>query len=196
MASASVSLFINPTAGRGKAGRRLGRIESIFDNEGIEYRLNSSRGVGDLERLARDGGDIVVAGGDGSIHEAVNGIMRAENPARLGVIPTGTGNDFAKACGLSLDWELTATELAARIAKGTTGRSIDVGRMNDRWFANGAGVGFDAKVTRVARSYRWPVAGDLDQIRYAAMARTGHACQYQQRALGRWYVSHCANGEE
>jgi diacylglycerol kinase (ATP) len=165
MASASVSLFINPTAGRGKTGRRLGRIESIFDCAGIEYRLYSSRDVGDLEQLvcdclARDSGDIVVAGGDGSIHEAVNGIMGAKNPARLGVIPTGTGNDFAKACGLSLDWELTATELAARIANGTSGRSIDIARMNDRWFANGAGVGFDAKVTKVARAFRWPI-GDL-----------------------------------
>lgn len=165
MAHVPVSLFINPTAGRGKAGRRLSCIESILDNEGIEFRTHSSRGVGDLEELVRDcleadSCDVVVAGGDGSIHEAVNGIMRANNPGRLGVIPTGTGNDFAKACGLSLDWELTATELAARIASGTDGRKIDVARMNDRWFANGAGVGFDAKVTKVARAFRWPI-GDL-----------------------------------
>jgi diacylglycerol kinase family enzyme len=129
MANESVSLFINPTAGRGKAGRRLGRIESILDSEGIEFQRYSSRDVGDLEQLVydsleRDSGDIVVAGGDGSIHEAVNGIMRARNPGRLAVIPTGTGNDFAKACGLSLDWELTAAELAARISNRTNGRRI------------------------------------------------------------------------
>jgi len=162
MANPSVTLFINPTAGRGKAGQRLQHIEAILDSEGVEFRTMTSRGVGDLERLVKnriEGGnsDIIVAGGDGSIHEAVNGIMRAGGQARLGVIPTGTGNDFAKACGLSLDWELTARKLAARLVQETVGRKIDVGRMNDRFFANGAGVGFDARVSKAARAFRWPI---------------------------------------
>lgn len=160
-----VSLFINPTAGRGRAGRRLQRIESIFDSKGVEFRTCSSRAVGDLEQqvsahLAQGATDIIVAGGDGSIYEAVNGIMGARHRGRLGVIPTGTGNDFAKACNLSLDWMSTTSELASRIATGAGGRKIDVGRMNDRYFANGAGIGFDARVTKVARAFRWPI-GDL-----------------------------------
>lgn len=103
---------------------------------------------------------IVVAGGDGSVHEAVNGIMKSVNDAALGVIPTGTGNDFAKACDIPLDWEHAARLLADRLAAGQYARTIDIGAMNDRYFANGAGIGLDAKVTRIARSYRLPI-GDL-----------------------------------
>jgi diacylglycerol kinase (ATP) len=53
------------------------------------------------------------------------------------------------------------TELIARrIADGAPARSVDLGRMNGRWFANGAGIGLDARVTQIARAYRWPI-GDL-----------------------------------
>ena len=157
-----VILFVNPIAGRGRAGRRLGHIQTLLNEAGVDFELQTSRSVGDLEERVRNhvnGGyeRIVVAGGDGSIHEAVNGIMRADFDARLGVIPTGTGNDFAKACGIPLDWEQAARLLADRIRSGARWRRVDVGRMNERYFANGVGIGFDAKVTKVARSYRWPV---------------------------------------
>jgi diacylglycerol kinase (ATP) len=165
MTSGPVSLFVNPTAGRGRAGRRLSRISALLEQAGIEFEAYQSRTVGDLEDQVRTqvnrGTDrIVVAGGDGSVHEAVNGIMRADNPARLGVIPLGTGNDFAKACHIPLDWEHATQLLAERINVDATSRCIDIGRMNERYFANGAGIGFDAKVTKIARSYRWPI-GDL-----------------------------------
>jgi diacylglycerol kinase (ATP) len=141
------------------------RIRDIFVEAGIEVNLHASRAVGDLEEQVRaevHGGTdrIIVAGGDGSVHEAVNGIMRAERPARLGVIPTGTGNDFAKACAIPLDWEHATTLLVERLSADVSSRRIDIGRMNDRYFANGAGIGFDAKVTSVARSYQWPI-GDF-----------------------------------
>jgi len=86
--------------------------------------------------------------------------MRADGDAQLGLIPTGTGNDFAKACWIPLDWELATRQLADRLLADERSRSVDIGRMNDRYFANGAGIGFDAKVTRLAREYRWPT-GDL-----------------------------------
>ena len=131
----------------------------------IRPLVHQSAGVGDLESRVRqavqDGAtQLIVAGGDGSIHEAVNGIMAAGGDAALGVVPVGTGNDFAKAAGIPLDWEAATTLLARRIADGASPRRIDLGRMNDRWFANGAGIGLDAKVTHIARSYRWPI-GDL-----------------------------------
>jgi len=165
MTTRPVSMFVNPAAGRGRAGRRLSRILDVFAEAGIDMDLQTSRSVGDLEdqiRIAVSSGAerIIVAGGDGSIHEAVNGIMRAEGSAKLGIIPTGTGNDFAKACAIPLDWEQASRLLAARLTTDSTYRQIDIGRMNDRYFANGAGIGFDAKVTKVARSYRWPI-GDL-----------------------------------
>jgi YegS/Rv2252/BmrU family lipid kinase len=165
MITRPVSLFINPTAGRGRAGQRMSRICELFVNAEIDVDRHISTAVGSLEEQVRVavncGADrIVVAGGDGSVHEAVNGILRAEKPARLGVIPTGTGNDFAKACAIPLDWEHATEQLATRLVTNEPYRQIDIGRMNDRYFANGAGIGFDAKVTKVARSYRWPI-GDF-----------------------------------
>ena len=160
-----VNLFLNPTAGRGRAGRRARRISELLARGSEHFEMRSSTAVGDLEeqvfRSVEQGTQrIVVAGGDGSVHEAVNGIMRAGGTAALGVVPTGTGNDFAKAAGIPLDWQHAATLLAERIAANERPRLIDLGRMNGRYFANGAGVGLDAKVTRIARSYRLPI-GDL-----------------------------------
>lgn len=165
MTAPNPALFLNPTAGRGRAGRRLPRILELIGSAGITAKVHESVGVGDLEdrvcEAVRGGTtQLIVAGGDGSIHEAVNGIMEAGGEAALGVVPVGTGNDFAKAAGIPLDWETAATLLARRIADGAKPRRIDLGRMNERWFANGAGIGLDAKVTQIARSYRWPV-GDL-----------------------------------
>jgi YegS/Rv2252/BmrU family lipid kinase len=160
-----VPLFLNPTAGRGRAGQRLARIEQLFAESGLAITLVPSRAMGDIESQVTDyinagAKHVIVADGDGSIHEAVNGLLAASTSAALGVIPVGTGNDFAKAAGIPLDWEQATRQLAQRIAAGQPSRKIDVGRMNDRYFANSLGVGFEAKVTRVARTYRWPI-GDL-----------------------------------
>lgn len=165
MAISDLPLLVNPTAGRGRAGRRLTRILEILGTAGIEPDVIESGDVGDVEAQARDlvrGGHrrLIVAGGDGSVHEAVNGIMAGGGDGALGVIPTGTGNDFAKAASITLDWEEATRRLARRIDDDTKPRSIDLGRMNDRYFANGAGIGLDAKVTKIARSYHLPI-GDL-----------------------------------
>ena len=165
MATDPLPFFFNPTAGRGRAGRRISRMMALFEEAGIAANLCASRAVGDLEQrvyeqVSSGARKILVAGGDGSVHEAVNGIMRADTYAGLGVIPCGTGNDFAKACSIPLDWEHATRLLANRLAANSAPRRIDVGRMNERYFANGAGIGFDAKVTRIARSIHWPI-GDL-----------------------------------
>jgi len=159
------ALFLNPVAGRGRAKRRLPRVLELLEAAGIHVEVHQSTGVGDLENQVREAvrngtTQLIVAGGDGSVHEAVNGIMAAGGGGALGVVPVGTGNDFAKAAGIPLDWEAATTLLARRVADGAHPRSIDLGRMNERWFANGAGIGLDAKVTQIARSYRWPI-GDL-----------------------------------
>jgi diacylglycerol kinase (ATP) len=165
MTTRTPALFLNPVAGRGRAKRRLPRILQLMEAAGIHVVVHQSVAVGDLEKQVREAVDdgatqLIVAGGDGSVHEAVNGIMAAGGGAALGIVPVGTGNDFAKAAGIPLDWEAATTLLARRITDGANPRGIDLGRMNDRWFANGAGIGLDARVTQIARSYRWPI-GDL-----------------------------------
>lgn len=165
MNAETVHLFLNPTAGRGRAGKRERRIVELLARCERPVEVHRSEGIGDLEDRVRqqvDAGQslIVVAGGDGSVHEATNGILAAGGAASLGVVPTGTGNDFAKACDIPLDWEHAVRLLADRIAARQATRAIDIGRMNERYFANGAGIGFDARVTKIARSYRMPI-GDL-----------------------------------
>jgi diacylglycerol kinase (ATP) len=162
MIDTPVSLVLNPTAGRGRAGQRLPYIEALFAEAGIPLRISTSKAVGDMEQQVaaeiRGGAQhIIVVGGDGSVHEAVNGLLRAGRPTPLSLIPSGTGNDFAKACGISLDWQQATRSLIRRMARGDTPSAIDVGCMNGRYFANGVGIGFDARVTRVARSIRWPI---------------------------------------
>ncbi|MED5462489.1 MAG: diacylglycerol kinase family protein [Pseudomonadota bacterium] len=161
----SVPLFINPAAGRGKAARMAEPIQQVLSVGGVDVTRIESASVGDLEQrvfdyASRHPGPIIVAGGDGSVNEATNGILRAESRTPLGLIPIGTGNDFAKACGISLNWETAATLLAHRISKSVQPRNIDAGRMNERYFANGVGIGFDAKVNHIARKYQWPI-GDF-----------------------------------
>ena len=165
MTAETIHLFLNPTAGRGRAGRRQARILELLQSRDMPVELHQSQAIGNLEEQVQNFVDqgaarIVVAGGDGSVYEAVNGIMRSGAEASLGVIPTGTGNDFAKACDIPLNWEHASQLLADRLAVGQYAKTIDIGTMNDRFFANGAGIGFDAKVTRIARSYRLPI-GDL-----------------------------------
>ena len=165
MSADTIHLFLNPTAGRGRAGRRQQRILELLRQANLPVDLHQSQAVGSLEEQVRNQVDrgakrIVVAGGDGSVYEAVNGVMRSANAAALGVITTGTGNDFAKACDIPLNWEHASKLLADRLAADQYAKTIDIGTMNDRFFANGAGIGFDAEVTRIARSYHLPI-GDL-----------------------------------
>lgn len=165
MSAEPLHLFLNPTAGRGRAGKREARIREVLRSKGLRIEVHRSCGPGDLEmrverQVEQGSRHIVVMGGDGSVHEAVNGIVRAGRDAALGLIPSGTGNDFAKACGVPLDWEHAVRLVADRVVANQGGQKIDVGRMNDRYFANGAGIGFDARVTQIAHSYRVPI-GDL-----------------------------------
>ena len=165
MTDAPIPVFLNPTAGRGKAGDRIPLVESLLREESIAYELILSERRWDLEQRIRqvvsDGADrVIVAGGDGSVHEAFNGILSSTGKAALGIIPIGTGNDFIKSAGVPLDWKLAIRELGARLRNDVAPRLIDAGRMNERYFANGAGVGFDAKINHLCRDIHWKI-GDL-----------------------------------
>ncbi len=93
------------------------------------------------------------------MHEAVNGRMQAGSDIGIGLIPTGSGNDFAKACGIDPDWRAAAAALAKRINEGIGPARVDLGRCNNRYFANGIGIGFDAVVTRFSENVKLPVGG-------------------------------------
>jgi len=161
MPDGALPIVLNPAAGRGRAQKCAAAIGRLLADHDIAFRLVESTAVGDVERKARElaaggAGRIVVAGGDGSIHEAVNGIMQAGGGAALGVIPLGTGNDFAKAAAVPLEFERATRLLAGRLADGVQARRVDLGQVNDRYFANSVGIGFDARINEIARGNRLP----------------------------------------
>jgi len=163
MTRQSVPLYINPAAGRGRAGRRLPAIVEALEAAGLDPDVRASVAPGEIESAVTglaDGSRILLAGGDGSVHELVNGILAAGRDVTFGVIPAGTGNDVAKAVGIPLDWREACRHAARRIVDGEPPTSLDAGRVNGRFFANGAGIGLDAKVNRLANSKHLPI-GDL-----------------------------------
>ena len=148
-------LIANPNAGRGSGGRYLRLIEGAFRESGVDLPTTTSGGPGDVERQTLDAiengyDSVIVAGGDGTINEAVNAIVKADQGTLLGVVPIGTGNDFVKAASIPPHWEHAAALLADRLQSGALPREVDVGRCNDRYFANGAGIGFDADAAAIA----------------------------------------------
>lgn len=150
------TFIVNPTSGRGNGRRRLPQIEQCLNEKGVAYELVlTERPLHATEiayRAAQDGCDVVVAvGGDGTVNETINGLMRAKNDGHnqtaMAVLPVGRGNDFAFGMGMSAD---LATDCAI-IANGNR-RAIDIGRVTGglhpegRYFGNSVGIGFDAVV--------------------------------------------------
>src|ERR1700761_8797689 len=148
-------LVVNPEAGRG-LGREMGpAIGAYLQELGLPTRIVNSSGPGDVQAklqaaMADKPPVVIAAGGDGTVHEAVNGWMKAGGGVPLGVVPVGTGNDFAKMLEASPDWR----EACWRIVRRDT-RRVDVGRCNDFYFANGLGIGFDAQVALEANKIHW-----------------------------------------
>ena len=155
-------LIANPRAGRGKVAQALPRIERILSEAGLEYRIVQTAHPGHATQAARDalhGGEryLVAAGGDGTVHEVVNGMISAGRPvaedAVLGVVAAGSGCDFVRSFGLPGD----AVEAAHHLA-GDSVRPIDVGKVTctagtgeiTRYFPNIAKAGLGGAV--VART--------------------------------------------
>ena len=145
-------MILNPYAGNWTGARRAHDIRSALLAAGVKHDLVLTERPGHAVELARrahdEGYDAVVAvGGDGTVNEVVNGLARAAQVDKpgivgtLGIIPIGTGNDFAEMSGIPLN----LVEASRRLALGQT-RLIDIGRVNDRFFSNECGVGFEAQV--------------------------------------------------
>jgi YegS/Rv2252/BmrU family lipid kinase len=165
-----IELIVNPCAGRGKAARLAPDAVARLRGHGVQCEARYTSAPGDATRLVaealRGGAEcVVVAGGDGTVNEAVNGYVGIARGAQaIGFIPMGTGNDFAKMLGTGNDWRIACD----RIAEGRR-RRVDAGRCNGRCFANGIGAGFDAQVALEANGIPW-LRGNV--VYGAALART------------------------
>ena len=148
----------NPAAGKGRVVRDRDAIRAALDAAGAAGTFveteRAGHGVALAEDAARDGAEAVVAvGGDGTVNEVVNGLLRVPEAARpaFGVVPDGTGNDYGYLLGLR-PGDLAGA--ARTIAAGAT-RVLDAGEVNGRFFANGVGLGFDGAVAETAARIRY-----------------------------------------
>lgn len=145
-------LIINPVAGHGRPQEALAAVGSAFMPLVGETLITQTRGDAEAaaRRAARDRGfdAVLVAGGDGTINEAVNGLLAGTEPDApglpLGLIPLGTQNVLAHELALPRD-DLVAL---ARVFRAGRTRTVDVGRVGERYFSLMAGFGFDAAVVR------------------------------------------------
>ncbi|MBI4497121.1 MAG: diacylglycerol kinase family lipid kinase [Chloroflexi bacterium] len=146
---------MNPAAGGRRALRAVPAIRAALRDRMAAADLVFSQGPGNAAELAYQGAragyaPIVGVGGDGTLQEVVNGLLRVPHPPPLGIVPVGTGNDFAR--GLALP--ATVEEAVCRIHEGAIG-AVDVARCGIRYYLNVGGAGFDAQVAAAVNGRRW-----------------------------------------
>ncbi|MFD9304877.1 diacylglycerol kinase [Streptomyces sp. NPDC060048] len=159
--SAEITLFVNPTAGRGRGAHAAQPAASALRDAGFSVRTVVGADAPDaLERLrgaVRGGtGAVVAVGGDGMVSLALQALAGTLVP--LGVVAVGTGNDFARAMGLPVGDPARAGRLAAEVLKEGGVREIDLGRVGGgTWYGTVLCSGFDSRVNDRGNRMRLPL---------------------------------------
>jgi diacylglycerol kinase (ATP) len=161
--SGDIAVLANPCAGRGRHRGLLPGVLDALGAAGRPVRLLDAHSSAEAERACHeavtDGAAALVAvGGDGTVHRALQ--AAAGRDVGFGVVPAGTGNDFAACTGVRSDPLEAATAIAAALRAGSDHR-VDLARAvgtdgADRWFGAVLAAGFDAMVNERANRMRWP----------------------------------------
>jgi YegS/Rv2252/BmrU family lipid kinase len=145
----TTAILYNPAAGRGRARSAIARIATEVRRDFRDVEMFATEGPGDGKRLGRLIGEqgferLIVVGGDGSVHDAANGVLSLPETQRplVTVIPVGTGNDFAKLVGTH---GLSPRNAVRQLVHGTPAR-FDVGEAWGEYFVNSLGLGLDYHV--------------------------------------------------
>ena len=143
-------IIYNPVAGKKKATKNLRVVERVLSERGLAYELHQSCDVHDAEAIARtltEAGEteFLVLGGDGTLNEVLNGFVDP-SVCTIGLIPSGTGNDFAGRMGISLDPE----KAILRILDGEA-KPVDYIEVSGTRCMNVAGLGIDVDVLERCR---------------------------------------------
>ncbi|WP_030330189.1 diacylglycerol kinase [Streptomyces sp. NRRL B-1381] len=147
--TSEITLFVNPTAGRGRGAHAAQPAASTLRDAGFSVRTVLGEDADDALRRAREAvaagtGALIAVGGDGLMSLALQAVAGTATP--LGVVAVGTGNDFARTLGLPVRDPAAAGRLAARALKEGGLREIDLGRVGERWFGTVLASGFDSRV--------------------------------------------------
>jgi len=156
---AETVFLVNPASANGKTGKQWPEIARAAHEAGLRGEAIFSEQPGQLGDLAREAVDegatlLVVVGGDGTVHEVVQGVAGRQG-VELALIPRGTGWDFARTHGITKD-----LDAALRTARDGAARPFDLGRASyavdgvqeSAWFANMASVGMSGAVAAKANS--------------------------------------------
>lgn len=144
--------ILNPVAGRGKAYKAIKYIRNLLRDKKIEHEFSITNAPGHATSIAEYTKEktetIVAIGGDGTVNEIVNGLINSK--AKLGLIPLGSGNDFARSLNIP-----DKIDEAINIILNKKTMFVDIGKVKtntvntqptERFFINGIGIGFDATV--------------------------------------------------
>lgn len=141
-------LIYNPVSGKKEARiEKLGRIVSGLSEDGAEVTVYQTRGKGDAETYLKERytpmyDRIICCGGDGTLHEVINGVIRADIKTPIGYIPMGSTNDYAKNLGITRNTAMKC------LKEGTPG-AIDIGCVNGEYFNYVAAFGAFTNVSFV-----------------------------------------------
>ena len=152
-------IIANPVSGRGRAHKTASRFAEKLAAEGAKVTLEYTQSGTHAESLAREAAAdrvdrLVACGGDGTVHQVINGMLAGcgAGPApALGLLPAGRCNDLASYLGIPRN--SAGAEMAVL---GNSTRTIDLGRIGDRYFATVATLGFDTEVSRYVAEGRPP----------------------------------------
>ncbi|GGW57556.1 diacylglycerol kinase [Streptomyces caelestis] len=158
--TSEITLFVNPTAGRGRGARAAQPAASALRAAGFSVRTVLGEDAADALTRARAAvaggtGALIAVGGDGMAQLALRAVAGTNTP--LGLVAVGTGNDFARALGLPVREPAAAGRMIADALKRGRLRDIDLGLAGDRWFGTVLASGFDSRVTDRGNRMRWPV---------------------------------------
>lgn len=155
-------LIYNGSAGQADIGEQLATLTRILAPVIGELTLLQTKEKGDAERYCRERAEevdlLLILGGDGTVHECINGLGALEHPPVVGVLPGGTCNDFSRTLGLP-------QQLAQAAEAVVEGRqlAVDVGVMNNRFFSNFYGIGL---ITDTSENINSELKGKIGKLSY------------------------------
>ncbi|MGR3764232.1 diacylglycerol/lipid kinase family protein [Rossellomorea sp. NS-SX7] len=134
-------VIVNPSSGKEEALNYVEKLEEILQGQGYEVNVSQTEKELDAtkfcESACMEEYELVVSlGGDGTLHETINGLMDEHHRPKLGIIPMGTVNDFARALNIPLD-----PEKAIDVIRDHQTRKVDIGTYNEGYFVNIVAVG-------------------------------------------------------
>lgn len=167
-----VIFIVNPVSANGRGKKIWSQLEPVLGEKQLVYTVHFTTGPKHATLLAKEIRKVskveavIVVGGDGTLHEVAQGLIGTAIP--LGCIPAGSGNDFARALHIS-----TNSIKALEMLLSSKPYKIDVAEINNSFFVNGSGIGFDGAVARITNGSKikcWLNRMKLGRLAYVIIA--------------------------